>query len=313
MLNICQVSLERDIPLILKNYENFKNLYREIKIHVICPQKQIEVFKTKLKYDEFQIISEDEIISLKDCYNIFDETSKNISYKKLFEDRINWYYQQILKILFVINFTKKNEKILIWDADTIILKKINFFVNEHSKKYGTFSEFHRPYYKTNEKILKKLSSYYISFLTQFIGITKLESNFLKKQISLDDMDEKNFNNKIVNLIFKSIFTSHKIYNGSMFSEYELIGQSNYIFKKEKQKPILTLRFGLNGKLTDLQIIICKILNFKHVTYEHSHNNKNSIGMLDRYQTWPIFIKLIIKIMIKFYLRSLKHNFIYLFK
>ena len=29
-------------------------------------------------------------------------------------------------------------------------------------------------------------------------------------------------------------------------------------KKEKQKPILTLRFGLNGKLTNLQIIICKI-------------------------------------------------------
>ena len=77
-----------EIFLILKNYKNFKNLYGEIKIYVICPQRQIEVFKTKLKYDEFQIISEDEIISLKDCYNIFEQTSKNISYKKLFEDRI---------------------------------------------------------------------------------------------------------------------------------------------------------------------------------------------------------------------------------
>ena len=36
-------------------------------------------------------------------------------------------------------------------------------------------------------------------------------------------------------ILKNIFKSHEEYNGSLFSEYELIGMSNYMFKKSKQK------------------------------------------------------------------------------
>ena len=42
----------------------------------------------------------------------------------------------------------------------------------------------------------------------------------------------------IELIFKIFFFEHKVYNGSMFSEYELIGQSNYlqnnIFKSKSQ-------------------------------------------------------------------------------
>ena len=40
-LNICQVSLNRDIPLILENYKNFKKLYKKnIHFFVICPNEQ---------------------------------------------------------------------------------------------------------------------------------------------------------------------------------------------------------------------------------------------------------------------------------
>ena len=61
----------------------------------------------------------------------------------------------------------------------------------------------------------------------------------------------------------------------MFSEYELIGQSNNLFKKEKQKPILFLRFGLDGVLNKSQKFIAILLGYVHVTYEHSHPNKKS--------------------------------------
>ena len=40
--------------------------------------------------------------------------------------------------------------------------------------------------------------------------------------------------------------------------------------------------------------IIKFLNFKHVTYEHSHPNKNSEGMLERNQTWLAFWGILIK-------------------
>ncbi|MDA9629905.1 hypothetical protein N9S67_02770, partial [Candidatus Pelagibacter sp.] len=181
----------------------------------------------------------------------------------------------------------------------------------YSIKYGTFSEFHREYYITNKAILKKLPNYFISFLVQFSAITYTETNFFKKNIlNLQRVRIENAN-KLSNLILKSIFSNHKIYNGSMFSEFEFIGHSNYLLKKKPQRPILTLRFGLNGKLTNLQINICKILNFKHLTYEHSHPNKFSKGMLLRNQTWGVYFRVIFKSLFKHYLRLPRHYLRYI--
>ena len=45
---------------------------------------------------------------------------------KKFTLRLKWYYQQILKIIFIFKFIEKNKNLIIWDADTIILKKIDF-------------------------------------------------------------------------------------------------------------------------------------------------------------------------------------------
>ena len=66
MLNICQVSLSRDIPLILDNYYSFKKLYKKFKIFIICPIKEIDEFKKKLKFEEFHFTSEDTVISFKE-------------------------------------------------------------------------------------------------------------------------------------------------------------------------------------------------------------------------------------------------------
>ena len=60
-----------------------------------------------------------------------------------------------------------------------------------------------------------------------------------------------------------------------------------------------------------QIILAKILNFKHVTYEHSHPNKNSVNMLNRDQKWSSLIKIISKSLFKHYLRLFRYNFKYL--
>jgi hypothetical protein len=189
-LNICQVSLARDIPIIIENYKRFKKIYRKIRIFIICPKSQIKQFKTHLKIKDIKIINEEKIISIKKFKNLFEKLSSKTKYKKKIEERINWYYQQILKISFIIQFIKINkENIIIWDADTIILKKFNFFKSNKSVLYGTFFEFHKPYYLTNKRILKKQPDYFISFLNQFIAITVKEGIFLsnillKKKIIL---------------------------------------------------------------------------------------------------------------------------------
>ena len=310
-LNICQVSLARDIPLILKNFENFKKFYKTIKIYIICSRKEMEEFKKKINFIEFQFIVEEEVISFEEFYKIFDKESLLINYKKEIIERLKWYYQQVLKLAFVIDFIdKKKENIIIWDSDTVILKKIKFFKKDYSIKYGTLFEFHKPYFLTNQNITGILPKYFISSLVQFISLSKLECEYLKKKIQEIHGEDKNLGKWLTKIIFKSIFKEHKVYNGSMFSEYELIGSSNYLLKKSKQKPIFNLRFGLNGILTKEQLFIAKIFNVYHVTYEHSHLNKNSKGMLYRKQSWLNFFKIIFKNLIKFILRNIRHNYNY---
>ena len=71
------------------------------------------------------------------------------------QSRLNWYYQQVLKISFIIDFVKNNnERMIIWDSDTIILKKIDFFGRDFSIKYATINEFFKAYYLTNKTISK---------------------------------------------------------------------------------------------------------------------------------------------------------------
>ena len=313
-LNICQVSLARDIPIILLNFQNFKRIYKNFKIYIVCPKSEIQIFKKKLGFKEFTFISEDKILTYKKFYLIFNKLSRNIKYKKKFSNRLGWYYQQILKISFILNFIEKNKKnMVIWDADTIILKKIDFFKNDYSIKYATLFESHKPYFLTNKYIIGKLPSYFISSLTQFTSLTVMEYNFLIKLLKKKNIKNKILSEWITTLIFKAIFKQHKLYNGSLFSEYELLGISNYLCDKKKQKAIFTLRIGLDGKLTKLQLWISRFINTYHVTYEHAHLNKHSVNMLDRYQGWVRFINILIKNLFKYYLRNVKHSFYYYIK
>ena len=115
-----------------------------------------------------------------------------------------------MKITFSFNFIKETgQNIVIWDADTIILKKISFFKQDVSVKYGNFFEFHKAYYITNEYILNKLPSYYISFLNQFIAITKSEYIFFIENFLKEKSQNISTGEKISELIFSSVFSKHK--------------------------------------------------------------------------------------------------------
>ena len=104
-INICQVSLNRDIPLIIENFKNFKKFYQNINFFIICPHTQIEEFKQKLNFSEVKIIAEDDILEFKKFEKIYENFNKSISYKEQFNKRLKWYYQQVLKITFAFNFT----------------------------------------------------------------------------------------------------------------------------------------------------------------------------------------------------------------
>ena len=310
-LNFCQVSLARDLPIIEQNYKNLKEFYNFININIICPSSEIQIFKKNLKFNEFNLFCEDDLISFEEFKNIFMNIKAEETFKKLMNNRLQWYYQQILKLVFTLDFIKKeNKKIIIWDSDTIITKEINFFDKNQSIKYGTLFEFHKQYFSTTESIFNKLPNYYISSLTQFISLTVEEAAFLLRILNIDYLDKKDLAIKISNIILKNIIIKHKTYTDSLFSEYELIGISNLLNKGTKQKAIFTLRSGLDGQLTKNQYLIAKIFNIYHVTYEHSHQNINSSDMLNRYLSWFRFVKILFKFYPRFVFKNVIHNIKY---
>tara|TARA_Y200000002_G_C22615797_1_gene635941 strand:- start:22 stop:1044 length:1023 start_codon:yes stop_codon:yes gene_type:complete len=307
-LNICQVSLKGNIPIILENYKRFKSYYNDINFFIICPSKEIKFFKKKIKFSNVFIISEEEVISHKKFRDIFIKRSKNYKFKNLFKSRLPWYYQQILKLSFSFYFISKfNQKIILWDADTIITKKITFFNGEYSRSFGSYNEFHLSYFNLNKKILGKIPKYFISSIVQFVPITQIESNKLFKKLRLKEV---NLNSIAFNLsirIFKKIFEDNYNYNGSLFSEYELVGMSNLILKPKAQKLLATMRKGLSGCFNTTQLNLLGYLNISNVTYEHTYNNRKSAGMLNRKISWLNFFLITFKTLLKFYYNSIRHH------
>ncbi len=308
-LNICQVALARDLPIIKENIKEFNKYYSNINFFFICPSKELKIF-SKLKSNKISIINEETIISYKSFYKITNIKSQKSNYNKIIQNRLKWYYQQVLKISFIIDFFLKNKKnIIIWDADTIILKKIIFFRNNISVKYGITKYFHRAYYLTNKEIFGYYPHYFLSFLMQFIAISKAENNFLI--LCLDKYIPKNrmrVGEWITKIVMKSVVSAHKIYNGSMFSEYEMIGFSNIFYQYNNQEIIKGFRDHLNGKLSVFQKVILRFFDYKFIAYEHSHQNQNSQGMLKRTQTWFVFFKLLLNSLSNNYFRKLKHYY-----
>ena len=193
-----------------------------------------------------------------------------------------------------------NEKLLIWDADTIILKKIKFFDNEKSLIYGTTSEFFKAYYATNKTILGEIPKYFVSSVCQFSAVTPYDLKNLLSKLSKFEPLRNDVPEWFTSIIFKAIARTHKEYNGSLFSEYELIGHSKLLDNKKPQILISGIREGLDGVLSNSQEIILKSLNYKHVTYEYSDQlikKQNSISL----------IKLLIKKTSNKIYRSLIHS------
>ena len=306
-LVICQVSLANNIPIIKENYKSFSKFYNKLIFFVICPKDQLKIFKKNLIEKNIKIISEDQILRISEFKKILNIYKKKMVYHNLIKKRLNWYYQQILKIDFITNNKIcKNNNVVLWDADTLILKKIQFFKKNRSINYANVFEYHRPYFFTLEKLFNtKIPIKYLSSVNQFISLSPLENKFLKKKFK--SSKNNSINAKIIsNRIFNSIIRGNKDYNHSMFSEYEAIGICKQLMNKNfNQKIIFFLRYRINGKLSELQKKICIFLNCKHVTYEDHSENRFKKKILDKKQNLLIFFFIIIKQYLKFILRKFK--------
>ena len=119
------VSLIDDLEAVYSSILKLNKLYKINQYVVIVPNVDIKAFQEKLYcFNNIKLLSEDIVCDKKYFLNLCNLFLKNkdnyISFRK------SWYYQQILKLSYVLNekyFSDNN--LVIWDADTIPIKKIN--------------------------------------------------------------------------------------------------------------------------------------------------------------------------------------------
>jgi hypothetical protein len=214
-------TIEESTSFILKNYI-------DAEYWIICRNVDVKIFRDSFQNNlKINILNEEELLTFSLFTRLFYKNciSLNISKKKQVEsfERLKWYYQQILKIIFISYIEKKIPSInmlVMIDADSIPIKTIKFFKDENkSILYGSLLEKHMNYIQTLEFICNHKINYRHGFTTQFFSNTKKErltmwliiKNFNGYNPSVDDSIN------IANFVLKSTLENHGTLAGSGFS------------------------------------------------------------------------------------------------
>ena len=231
---------------------------------VIVPDNEVELFKS-ISHPIFNVIEESKYLT---DFKYFD---KLIPHNYL--SRKGWYIQQYLKLAFSKDLDD-NEIILIWDADTIPLKKLNFINKKGQLLFYTGKEFHSPYFTLIKNVLNLNKAIEGSFISQCMPLKVSWVHHFYKQL------ENTHKMKWDYILFSNIDYSED----SGFSEYETLG--TYIFNHFPNEVQLIKnkwsRYGndfTNGIRTLNPVLIYFLsLRFDYISFEAWHKcvNQKSI-------------------------------------
>ena len=137
------------------------------------------------------------------------------------EKRAGWYFQQFLKMAY--SMVCCDEEYLIWDADTIPLKRIDMHNGCGQPYFDVKEEYHWPYFSTMKRIFnKKIMRPGFSFISEHMLI---KSTYMRELIEVimnnETLSGTNFYEKILSAVNDIDLL------GSGFSEFETYG--NYVF------------------------------------------------------------------------------------
>lgn len=83
--------------------------------------------------------------------------------------RYGWYFQQLIKLSF-LETAEADDVFLIWDADTIPLKPLQFIESDGALRYYRSEEFHKPYFTAILRLLGMDRTAGASFIAQCFAI-----------------------------------------------------------------------------------------------------------------------------------------------
>lgn len=227
-------ALEKDAQKVLDNIEYFKRNIN-YKTIVFIGNDNVKKMLSKLNFNDIKFVDENSIMSNLNLTKIKELVKKRGGNP----NHAYWYFQQFLKIGYC--YISKDNYYMTWDSDTVPVRKIDFF-DENGKPYFDLkTEYHKPYFETNNKLLGIGRQIKKSFIA--------EHNFFRvdymKELIDDIMKNDNisgdvFYEKVINAI------NIKDLDYSGFAEPEIYG--SYVLVKHPDTYVLrnwkSLREGI---------------------------------------------------------------------
>lgn len=185
--------------------------------------------------------------------------------------RQNWYWQQFLKLL-SFRIPDISSHIVIWDADTVLCSRIDFFLNQLPIVMRSNAEYHIPYYQTFNKLMGTNVYPPFSFVSQYSPCFKSELVDIYNFINLRARKEPSLESFTDEHLFMCFILSSLVapQNGSSFSEYETIS----LFRIITLRPFLitTKRNFRHGSYLPLPFWvlspILQSLGYSSITFEN---------------------------------------------
>jgi SAM-dependent methyltransferase len=206
---VVSVCCKKDIKTWRISSKNIIKFIESSDYYVIVPDLEVDDFK-QASPEIYKILPESIVVGKYDL-NYFKSMIPEV-----FIARAGWYLQQFIKIEFIRNLNHEN--CLIWDADTIPLKKINFIdSNNNFSFYKGVDQpkFHQPYFDLIKELLGMDRVHEESFISQCFPV-----NSCWVEEFCAEIQEKNNTNFWIDAVMRKINHSRGI---SGFSEYESLG------------------------------------------------------------------------------------------
>lgn len=209
----------------------------------------------------------------------FDQkiTARNFS-------RQGWYLQQLIK-LSAAKHHSNVARILIWDADTVPLRKIQLFEPDESINYVVSEEFHKPYFNNIQLLLNLGKVVDYSFISQCFPVSGDLMESFSREIEV--IHNQNWIQAIIDCINPT--------EESGFSEYESLGTfiSNKYPELVKVSSYKWIRHGYwltkNEKLSSNFVFKLLLINYHFISFETW--DKNVVSFKQSLKFW---IKLVLK-------------------
>ena len=206
-MEILSTCLARDLPIYRLTYKALLEHFPGAIPHVVTRKPDFPKFRNACGSD-LHLWDENDLVP--------DMTLQALKAYPLpfFPAGAGWYFQQFLKWAFV-EVSNSDSHYLIWDADTVPLRHLDFFDPEGRPYLTTSSEYHQPYFQTFEALTAIRPLDHTSFISQHQIIDKAILRELLNEIIVNHPNTGGW--------AWSIIESMRGQGTNLFSEYETYG------------------------------------------------------------------------------------------